>query len=174
MKSVATSRRNSVRTRGSGPGYEDDFYVWLLSQAAALKERRFRDVDLENLIEEVEALAGSLRRELRNRLKLILVHLLKWQFQPSKRSNSWDLTLSEQRDQVQQLLEQSPSLRQQVSELTAKTFAAAAKTAGKEMKLDQSQWEQIFPTDCPWTPEQILDEEYLPNGARTNGARKRG
>jgi hypothetical protein len=169
MKAAATSRKSFPHESANASGYEHDFHAWLLSQVSALKERRFRDLDLENLIEEVEELARSLPRELRNRLKVVLVHLLKWQFQPSKRSTSWDLTLLEQRDQLQQLLEQNPSLRRQVPELIQKVYATAEKMAGKEMKLDRVERQRKFPEQCPWTPEQILDEDYLPNGARTRG-----
>ena len=166
MKSAATLTKSPPREAAHSSAYEKDFHAWLLSQVSALRERRFRDLDLENLIEEVEELARSLARELRNRLKVVLVHLLKWQFQPSRKSASWDLTLLEQRDQLAQLLEQNPSLRQQVPQLIEKAYPAAGKTAAKEMQLDSSQWQRTFPAQCPWTPAQILDEDYLPNGPR--------
>jgi hypothetical protein len=164
MKAAVTSPKSIARRPAAG--YEQDFYAWLLTQVAALRERRFRDLDLKNLTEEIEELARSLARELRNRLKVVLVHLLKWQFQPSKRSPSWDLTLLEQRDQLGQLLEQNPSLRRQLPELIQKVYPAAEKTAAKEIKLDSSALQRTFPARCPWTPAQNLDEDYLPNGAR--------
>jgi hypothetical protein len=92
MKSAATLTRSRPREPDRESAYERDFYAWLLSQVSALRERRFRDLDLEDLIEEAEDLAKSLPRELRNRLKVILVHLLKWRFQPAKRSTSWKVT----------------------------------------------------------------------------------
>jgi hypothetical protein len=162
MKSADTSPKKSAQGF-----YERDFYAWLLSQAGALRERRFRELDLENLIEEVEELARSQSRELLNRLRVILVHLLKWRYQPEKRSTSWDLTLLEQRNQIGQLLEQSPSLRRQVPEQLAKAYPSATKRAAKEMR--RAKIHHIFPAQCPWTTEQILDEDYLPNGARTRG-----
>ena len=162
MKSAGTSPKKST------PGnYERDFYAWLLAQVAALKERRFHDLDLDNLVEEVEDLARSQSRELRNRLRTVLVHLLKWRYQPKKRSNSWTLTLLEQRDQLAQLLEQSPSLRIQLPEVLEKMYPGATKRAGLEMRLGNVQ--HIFPVQCPWSVEQILDEDYLPNGSRIRG-----
>ena len=147
--------------------YERDFYEWLLAQVSALKERRFRELDLENLIEEVEALAGSLRRELRNRLRVVLVHLLKRRYQPEKRSSSWTVTLLEQRQQIEGLLEQSPSLRRMVPESVEKVYPSATKRAGLEMRRTNLQ--HIFPAPCPWTVDQILDEDYLPSGTRSRG-----
>jgi Domain of unknown function DUF29 len=174
MKSVATSPRSSARDRSSGPGYEEDFYVWLLSQAKALRERRFQALDLENLIEEVEDLARKLPHELKSRLRVIIAHMLKWQPQPAKRSTSWNVTLLEQRFQLRELLDLSPSLRRRLPDFIHDAYETAARLAGAQMKLEKSQWRRSFPAECPWTPEQILDDEYFPNGARTNGARKRG
>ena len=134
-----------------------------------LKERQFDDLDLENLIEEVEDLGRSLGRELRSRLEVLLAHLLKWRHQSNKRSNSWDLTIFHQRIRIQQLLEESPSLKATLPEVIRKVYPIAQKQAGKEMRLDKFQWARIFPAECPWTVEQILDEDYLPNGARARG-----
>ncbi len=167
MKTTATSPGSLPRGPARRSGYEDDFYAWLLSQVSALRERRFHDLDLENLIEEVEDLARGLPRELRNRFRVILVHLLKWRYQPGKRSTSWKVTLLEQRDQVEQLLAQSPSLRQQVPHFIEKTYVSATKRAAVEMRREKVR--HIFPPQCPWTPAQILDEDYLPNGMRTRG-----
>ncbi len=162
MKSAGTSPKKTAHGT-----YERDFYAWLISQVTALKERRFRDLDLENLIEEVEDLGKSLSRELRNSLRIVLIHLLKWRYQPEKRSTSWTVTLLEQRDEIEQLLVQSPSLRRQLPELLQKTYTAAAKRAGLEMRRGNVQ--HIFPQQCPWTIEQLLDEDYLPNGTRGRG-----
>jgi len=140
----------------------------LLSQVSALRERRFRDLDLENLIEEVEDLAKSLPRELRNRLKVILVDLLKWQFQPAKRSTSWKVTLLEQRDQIAELHKQNPSLRRQVPELIERAYTSASKRAGTEIKLQRARLQRTLPPHCPWTTEQILDDDFLPSASRSS------
>jgi hypothetical protein len=167
MKPAPALHKKITRGSESGSGYEQDFYAWLLSQVSALGERRFRDLDIENLIEEVEGLAGSLLRELRSRLRIVLVHLLKWRYQPEKRSTSWTITLLEQRDQIEDLLNQSPSLRRLIPESMEKAYRSATKRAALEMRRTNIQ--HIFPAECPWTIEQILDEDYLPNGSRTRG-----
>jgi len=167
MKTASALTKSHPREPARQSAYERDFYAWLLTQVSALRERRFSDLDLENLIEEVEDLARSIPREIRNRLKVVLVHLLKWQFQPSKRSTSWEVTLLEQRDQLEQLLEQNPSLRRQVPDLIQRAYATAGKIAGKEMKFEKYRWQQLLPPQCPWTPEQILDNDFLPNPSRS-------
>jgi len=169
MKSAATLTKSRPRDSAQKSLYDRDFYAWLGSQVSALREHRLGDLDLENLVEEVGDLAANLQRELRNRLKVILVHLLKWHFHPSKQSTSWRVTLLEQRDQIAQLLEQNPSLSRQVSELIAKTYASASKRAGVEMKLAKTDAQRIFPARCPWTPAQILDDDFLPSSSRSRG-----
>jgi hypothetical protein len=105
--------------------YEGDFAAWLDEQAAVLRARRWNDLDLPNLIEEVEALAGNLRRELRSRLNVILVHLLKLRYQPERRSGSWLASIYEQRDRLDDLLEQSPSLRRGVQSAVEREYRRA-------------------------------------------------
>ncbi len=169
MKPDSARSKSRFREKIRKSDYERDFHAWLLSQVHALKDRRFRDLDLENLIEEVGDLARSLSRELRNRLRVILVHLLKWQYQSSKRSTSWRVTLVEQRDQIAQLLEESPSLYEQLPNLIEKAYPSATKRAGVEMQRGKIR--HIFPAHCPWTIEQILDDEFVPNGAKSRPVR---
>jgi hypothetical protein len=169
MKVAAALRKSLPRKSERRISYEQDFHAWVLSQVNLLREHRFSELDLENLIEEVEDLARSVGRELRSRLLVLLVHLLKWRYQPSRKSTSWDLTLFHQRNQILQLLEESPSVKRTLPDVILKTYPIAQKEAGKEMRLDKSQWARTFPAQCPWTIEQILDEDYLPNGTRTRG-----
>src|SRR5262249_30995992 len=146
--------------------YQRDFYAWSQAQARALRERRLDQLDLENLSEEVEDLANSLRRELFNRLRVILVHLLKCQYQPERRSPSWESTLLEQRLQVGDLLEQSPSLKREVPELAAKAYKTAPRYAALQMRLDKKDIPRIFPARCPWTADQIFDLDFVPSPHR--------
>ena len=168
MKTASALTRSRPREPAHKSLYDRDFCAWVGSQVSALRERRFRDLDLENLIEEVGDLAANLQRELRSRLKVILIHLLKWQYQSPKRSTSWQVTLLEQRDQIHELLERNPSLRRQIPELVAKAYASAFKLAGKEMDLETSRPHRAFPVQCPWTPEQILDDDFLPSTSRVS------
>jgi hypothetical protein len=80
--------------------YETDFYAWTQEQARLLRERRFDDLDLDNLVNEVESVGGSEKREIRNRLTILLGHVLKWKYQPGRRGNSWIETIFEQRGQL--------------------------------------------------------------------------
>src|SRR2546428_13059372 len=91
--------------------YETDFFAWTQEQARLLRERRWDDLDLENLVDEVESVGGSERREIRNRLTVLLGHLLKWKYQPGHRGPSWTGTIFEQRGQLADVLRDSPSLR---------------------------------------------------------------
>ncbi len=107
--------RNAMPSAAAGEGpaslYDRDYYTWTLEQARALRERRTSDLDWANLAEEVEDLGKSERRELQNRLEVLLAHLLKWQFQPKRRSRSWSATIAVQRVKIRQLLDQNPGLK---------------------------------------------------------------
>ncbi len=143
--------------------YEEDFYAWTQEQAALLKEKRFAEVDIENLIEEVETLGRSERRELWNRLMILLLHLLKWEYQPGQRSKSWQATIREQRRQLRRLLRESPSLRPFLFAYCLDAYAEARAEAAHETELPQER----FPAQCPWTVEEVLDEE-LPRPSSTD------
>jgi hypothetical protein len=138
--------------------YDTDFYSWTQEQAQLLRERRWSDLDLENLIDEVASVGGSEKREVRNRLTVLLAHLLKWKYQPGRRGPGWTGTIFEQRGQLADILEASPSLRsyflKQVEERNLSGRLLAAKETGIAFGL--------FPEECPFTPEQVLDLEYFP------------
>jgi hypothetical protein len=133
--------------------YERDFAAWLDEQAAVLRARRWNDLDLPNLIEEVEDLAGNLRRELRSRLNVILVHLLKLRYQPERRAGSWLASIYEQRDRLDDLLEQSPSLRRGVQSAVEREYQRARRLAAAETGLAPD----TFPQTCPFALVDILE-----------------
>ena len=91
--------------------YETDFYAWTQTQAAALHQANFDQLDITNLIEEIEDMGKSQQRQLESRLIVLLVHLLKWQFQPNQRSPRWEATIRIQRLELADLLADNPSLR---------------------------------------------------------------
>ncbi len=97
--------------------YQTDFYGWTQEQVTLLKAQEWDRLDTVNLIEEIESLGRKERQELRNRLGVLLGHLLKWQFQPDKRSNSWLGTIREQRVQIRLLLQDSPRACHQLGKL---------------------------------------------------------
>ncbi|HEY9849274.1 MAG TPA: DUF29 domain-containing protein [Leptolyngbyaceae cyanobacterium] len=141
--------------------YEQDFYLWLEKTAKLLKEKRFEELDLNNLVEEIESMGRSEKRELKSRLKLILTHLLKWQYQPQMRpfyGNSWVSTIVTQRSDLQLLIKDSPSLKNLLEESCKEYYQIARRDAAKETGLS----EEVFPVDCPFELADILDPDYLP------------
>ena len=142
--------------------YEADFYAWTQEQAKLLRAQQWELVDIENLIEEIETLGRQERRELRNRLTVLLGHLLKWQFQPEKRSNSWLAPIREQRREVETLLQENPSLKSYLADLAEALqlgYQAGVDLAFRETELPY----ETFPEICPYALEQILSSEFLPN-----------
>ncbi len=138
--------------------YETDFYAWTQEQVSLLKDRQWERLDTVNVIEEIEALGRKERQELRNRLGLLLGHLLKWHFQPEKHSNSCLGTIREQRVQIRLLLQDNPSLKSYLNEVFLAAYELGLALAIKETRLG----EQIFPEVCPYNLEQTMNAEFLP------------
>jgi len=139
-------------------GYEDDLFAWTQEQAALLRAHAIDGLDWENLAEEIESMGRRDRRELKSRLRVILLHLLKWQAQPDLRGVSWRKTLRTQRREIRDLLQQSPSLRREVPGMMRETYADAVKDAIDETGLRP----EVFPKACPYAPDDVLDEDHLP------------
>jgi hypothetical protein len=138
--------------------YEADFYAWTQQQARLLRERRWDDLDLPNLVDEVESVGGSEKREIRSRLMVLLGHLLKWKYQPGRRGPSWIETIFEQRGQVADIVEASPSLRDYFQKQVAARYSSGRLLASKETGIAFGS----FPEECPFSPEQVLDLEFFP------------
>jgi hypothetical protein len=151
---MATSVKNRV-------SYDQDLYAWSLEQAALLRAKRTEGLDWDHLAEEIEWMVGRDRRELKNRLRVILLHLLKWQGQPGKRGASWRKSLRTQRRHIRDLLEESPSLRQHVPELIGEAYPDATKDAADETGLPLDR----FPVDCPYALDDVLAEDHLPDAS---------
>src|SRR5713101_4633866 len=112
--------------------YETDFYAWTQEQARLLRERRFDDLDLDNLVDEVVTVGSSEKREIRNRLKILLTHLLKWKFQSGLRGPSWRRTIREQRESIAEIVAGSPSLRAYPSQAMPTAYTGATVSASEE------------------------------------------
>jgi DNA-binding transcriptional regulator YdaS (Cro superfamily) len=140
------------------PAYDHDYHGWLERQAALLAERRFNELDLDNLIDEIQALARSEKREIENRLNVLLLHLLKWVHQPAQRSGGWASTIIEQRARLLKRLQESPSLRGYPAEALDEEYAIAREKAAAETGLRAA----TFPKTCPYTIDQVLDPDFLP------------
>ncbi|MDQ3374983.1 MAG: DUF29 domain-containing protein [Acidobacteriota bacterium] len=139
--------------------YQADYYGWLQENAQLIREKRFSELDVDNIIEELESMGKSEKRELSNRLTVLLMHLLKWQYQSVKRSTSWRNTIAVQRIDIRELLEDSPSLRREVADKIAVAYEKAVLAAEVETGIEK----QNFPSACPFSFEQILDEDFLPS-----------
>jgi Domain of unknown function DUF29 len=140
------------------PAYEEDFVAWLEDQAQHARRGEIEGLDLENIAEELEGMARSDRREIRNRLTVLLAHLLKCWVQPDKRSSSWLGTIAEQRDQIVELIEDSPSLATYPALIVDRYYPAARRNAARQMRLCES----AFPESCPFNIDEILDLDWLP------------
>ncbi|MBW4450710.1 MAG: DUF29 domain-containing protein [Spirirestis rafaelensis WJT71-NPBG6] len=138
--------------------YKTDFYAWTQEQVSLLTTQQWDQLDTINLIEEIETLGRKERQELRNRLAILLGHLLKWQFQSEKRSNSWLSTIREQRIQIKLLLSDSPILKPYLDEVFVTVYELGLALAIRETELG----EQVFPEICPYTLDQTLNPEFLP------------
>jgi len=135
-----------------------DFYAWTQQQVDLLKSGNLADVDFKNLILEIESMGASERRELINRLAVLLAHILKWNYQPSFRGRSWQLTIKEQRRQLQRLLKDNPSLHARLDEFIADAYEDAILLAAKETGMEES----AFPAQYPYAHEDLLNSEFYP------------
>jgi Domain of unknown function DUF29 len=140
------------------PAYERDFYAWTQAQVAALRAKQWLALDVNNLTEEIESLGAGDRRALRSHLMRLSQHLLKWRYQPQRRGESWQQSIDNARLQIELILEDSPSLR----EFLPKAFAWAYPRGRKEAVKDTGLPLATFPETCPWTLEQLLAEDFLP------------
>lgn len=140
------------------PDYSHDFALWLHAQATLLRERKFDLLDVDNLAEEVESMGKKEHRELRSRLRVVLLHLLKFRFQPGHRSRNWRGTLDEQRDQIAELIKDSPSLLAHVTTYADAMYPAAARAAALETGLPPA----TFPASNPFSQQELLDPRFVP------------
>jgi hypothetical protein len=140
--------------------YERDFFEWTQTTADLVRSGRWAELDREHIAEELESLGRSDKREVVNRLKVLIMHLLNWQMvEPGADvSRSWQATIFEQRQQVEQVLDDSPSLRARLPEWVAAAYLRAVHGAIAEMRLRTNP----FPQECPFSPEQILDTDFFP------------
>ena len=143
--------------------YDQDFFEWTVRNAQLLREGQVAQADIEHIAEELEDVGKRDQREVRNRLKRLLTHLLKWQVQPQLRSSesgrsSWLDTIREQRSQLADIFEQSPSLERYGRCSLSKIFCKAVDDAMYETRLTRNHFED----ECPFSFDQIMDSSFLP------------
>ncbi|WP_052566809.1 DUF29 domain-containing protein [Candidatus Magnetobacterium casense] len=138
--------------------YEVDFYQWAFHNADLLRQGRFTEIDLENIVEELEGMGKNNKRELASRLAVLIMHLLKWQYQPKRRSRSWRETINNQRKDIKLLLEDSPSLKYKIEVIIAKGFIEAKRTFEDETGISAKE----LPETCQYTFDQLMDYSFRP------------
>jgi len=136
--------------------YETDFYAWTQYQAELLRSKNIEQLDWTHLAEEIEDMGRSEKRQLESRLEVLIMHLLKWQFQQNLRSRSWQLTLKEQRLRLEKLLQDNPSLKYNLEDVIERIYPLAVVSAERETGLSS------FPETCPYSLTEILSFDFLP------------
>lgn len=142
--------------------YEIDYLLWIETTLKQLRDRDYNQVDWQNLLEEIEDMGKSERRSIKSNLTVVLVHLLKWEFQPQFRTGSWAGSITQHRTRILYALEDSPSLKNYLPEVLEPAYSRSRQEASKETQLPLS----IFPVDCPYAIEQVLDDGFWPGGDR--------
>ncbi|MGK7882671.1 MAG: DUF29 domain-containing protein [Crocosphaera sp.] len=138
--------------------YDKDYYLWLEETVQLLREGRLTDLDIPNLIEEMKDMGRSEKNALESNLIVLLMHLLKWKYQPQKQSGSWRRSIREHRRRILKAFRNSPSLKRYFEVVFDESYQEARKQAADETELSLN----TFPKNCPFKIEEILDSEYLP------------
>jgi hypothetical protein len=136
--------------------YERDFYSWLLEQARHIREGRWNLVDRDNVAEEIESLGREQFNKLASALRVLLLHMLKWDHQPDLRSRSWTVSIANQRIEIEDVLEDNPGLRPRIPEAITRAYRQARLLAAKETGLDKD----AFPAECRYSFDDIVSREF--------------
>ncbi len=137
--------------------YDKDFSLWVDTTVEQLKHKKLDNIDWENLIEEIESLGKSEKNALKSNLRILLMHLLKWEFQQDRRSNSWSYTITEHNIRINNAFQDSPSLKSYFADIFDDCYQDARKLAAKQTGLDIN----IFPVSCPFSKEDVLNSDRL-------------
>jgi Domain of unknown function DUF29 len=149
-------REHIADLRRAPPGYEADYAAWLEHQVGLLKADRWSEVDKDKLIDEVESLGRSEFRSFVSAIEVVLIHMLKWDFQPQRRTASWIASIVEHRRRIESELEDSPSYSARRDEAVRRAYRTAPIAAARETRLPIS----TFPADCPYSWSEIVDRDH--------------
>ena len=153
-------RAHLTELRAKAPGYADDYAAWVGHQVALLKARRTDELDFENLIDEVESLASSVYREFVRAIRLVLLHMLKWDHQPARRTRSWQISIAVHRNDVGDLLTDNPSFKSKQDRAVAVAYRRARLEASGETDLPL----KTFPENCPYEWGAIITRSHQLSG----------
>lgn len=140
--------------------YETDFHLWLETTVELLRSRELERIEIDRLVEELEDMGNSQKDALESNLRILLLHLLKWKFQPGKRSNSWRSSIVEHSVRINKAFKKSPSLVRYFEGVFEETYRDARLLAAVETGLEET----VFPAVCPFAREDVLNPRYLPDG----------
>ncbi|WP_156518342.1 DUF29 domain-containing protein [Phormidesmis priestleyi] len=154
METAMTPLEAALKTQ-----YETDYLRWIETTLEKLRSRDYASVDWENLVEEIEDMGRSERRSLKSNLIVVLVHLLKWQFQIDRRSGSWEGSMIEHRRRIHQAIDDSPSLQPFLESIFDECYLQAVKQAKAETGLSS----ETFPHQCPYELVEVVGDEFLPD-----------
>ncbi len=136
--------------------YMRDFYSWLMEQARHVREGKWDAVDRENVSEEIESLGREQFNKLESALRVLLIHILKWDHQPKLRSRSWTLSIKAQRTEVEDVLSDNPGLKPRIAEAIARGYRRARIEAAKETGIE----ENAFPETCRYSFDDLMSREF--------------
>ena len=155
MLGSLTSEVQSLEVRSL---YDRDYALWIARTIAHLRNRNGSELDWELVLEEFEDMGRRERRSLKSNLVILLLHLLKWEFQAERRSGSWKGSIREHRQRLRDRLDESPSLRAYLQDIFATTYGDAVERAADETGLNLT----AFPIACPYDFEDVLAGNFLP------------
>ena len=138
--------------------YDKDFYQWALKNAELMRQGKLSEIDVENIAEELESMGKSQKRELMSRLRVLLMHLLKWRYEPERRGRSWIETIGAQRADISLLIKDSPSLKHKIEESLEEAYRLAQRSFEKETGIAKKK----LPASCPYTFDQAMDNDFWP------------
>ena len=141
--------------------YDQDFYAWANEQAGLLRAGLLSEADIEHIAEEIESMGKTEKRELASRLTVLLLHLLKWHYQPGLKGASWQATIRVQRRDLTVHMADNPSLKSMLPQAIVQAYGNAVIEAGAETGLPEA----TFPEICPWSYEQMMDADFWPEVA---------
>ncbi len=140
------------------PKHDEDFYGWAMTEASLLRQRKWDELDIEHLAEELESMGASEKREIRSRMEQLLKHLLKWKYQPDLQCRSWKNSIRNQRKALLAVIKDNPSLKPTIPEYVKDVYDDALEGAVEETGI----YKENFPAECPYTFDQIMNDEFYP------------